>query len=115
MSHRKGGLEHEYWKNRVADSFRSNGYRIMEEFAIGKGQAVDLVASNRDKRIAIEIETGKSDAVHNIRKALAAGFQTVYSVALDEKTKEKIALKLHKIGFPGNANIRVITVHALVK
>ena len=40
--------------------------------------------------IAIEIETGKSDAIRNIRKDLKAGFDRVVVACLDPKLKEKI-------------------------
>ena len=47
------------------------------------------------KRIAIEIETGKSDSIYNIRKDLEAGFDEVVVVAIDDKIKEKIIKDLN--------------------
>jgi hypothetical protein len=111
---RKGGLEHEYWKNRIADFFRRNGYRVVEEYPIGEGQAIDLVAMKEDGNIAIEIETGKSDAIHNIRKAIDAGFDTVYCATLTDKLRDKIAAQVMGADLPGHAIIRVTPVHGLV-
>ncbi len=47
---------------------------------MGDGKAVDLVASKDGKRIAIEIETGKSDVDRNVRKCKQAGFRKIISV-----------------------------------
>jgi len=85
FSHRKGGPEHGYWKDRLADYFREKGYRVTEEKPIGGGKSVDLVAENDKERIAIEIETGKSDAFYNLTKDLKEGFDKVVVVNLKRK------------------------------
>jgi len=85
VSHRKGGFEHEYWKDKLADYFREKGYRVTEEKSIGGGKAVDLVAENDKEKIAIEIETGKSDAFYNLTKDLGKGFDKVVVVNLKRK------------------------------
>ena len=77
---KNAGLEHEYWKHRIGDRYRREGYEVEEEVAIGDGKAVDIVASKAGERVAIEIETGCSNAVQNIQKALDAGFDRVVSV-----------------------------------
>jgi len=48
------------------------------------------LAEKDGKRIAIEIETGKSDAVYNVRKNLEAGFGEVVLVDLNNKIKKTI-------------------------
>ena len=78
---RLGGPEHRYWKKRLADHLRGNGYEVVEEFAVGGGKTIDLVATKGGKRIAFEIETGKSDVAGNVDKCLAAGFRQVVVVA----------------------------------
>ena len=47
---------------------------------IGDGKAVDLVAAKDGKKIAIEIETGKSDMENNIAKCRKADFTDVIVV-----------------------------------
>ena len=74
---KNASLEHEYWKKIVAEKYRSKGYIVEEEVPIGEGRAVDLVATKDGKRIAIEIETGKSDIKANITKCEKAGFDEV--------------------------------------
>ena len=68
---------------------RLAGYRVKEEVPI-KGGSVDLVASDGKELIAIEIETGKSDAIRNIRKDLQAGFDRVVVGLIDPELKSKI-------------------------
>jgi len=77
---KNASLEHEYWKHIVAEKYRQKGYKVEEEVPIGDGKAVDLVAKKDGKRIAIEVETGKSDAEGNVKKCEQAGFNKVVSV-----------------------------------
>ena len=79
-SNRKGSLEHLYWMKIVAEDYRGKGYKVREEVPIGGGKSVDLVAEKDGKRIAIEIETGKSDAEGNLKKDSEAGFDEVVVV-----------------------------------
>ncbi|MFB0562957.1 MAG: ATP-binding protein [Candidatus Lokiarchaeia archaeon] len=109
ISHRKGGFEHEYWKTRVAEHFRKKGYRVIEEYPIGEGKAVDLVAMNDKERIAIEIETGKSDAVYNIQKDLKTGFKVIFCLVLNEKIKQKIEEMISNLAM-NNSQIKIMEI-----
>jgi len=91
---RHGGVEHLYWVQKVKKKLEDKGYIVEDEFPIGKGEAVDIAIVG--KKIAIEIETGKSDAVKNIRKCLDAGFEVV-SVATSKEALKKIRSKLARI------------------
>jgi hypothetical protein len=77
---KNASLEHEYYRRIVAEDYRKKGYDVKEEVPIGGGKTVDLVASKDGRRIAIEIETGKSDAEGNVRKCREAGFDSVATV-----------------------------------
>lgn len=83
---KNASLEHEYWKKIVAEKYRSKGYKVEYEVPIGNGKAVDLVATKEGKRIAIEVETGKSDVDGNVKKCEQAGFNKVVSI-YTKKTK----------------------------
>ena len=91
---RLGGPEHRYWKRRLSDHLRGDGYEVVEEFAVGGGKTIDLVATKGGKCIAFEIETGKSDAAGNVDKCLAAGFQRVIVVATSAAVLDAIARTL---------------------
>jgi len=77
---KNASLEHEYYKEMVAKQYRAKGYKVKKEMPIGKGRAVDLVASKDGRSIAIEIETGKSDVEGNVKKCKQAGFENVVVV-----------------------------------
>jgi hypothetical protein len=91
---RLGGPEHRYWKRRLANHLRGNGYEVVEESAVGGGKTIDLVATKDGKRVAFEIETGKSDAASNVVKCLATGFQRVIVVATSVAVSHALARTL---------------------
>jgi len=64
---RRGSLEHQYWCSKVKEFYEGKGYNVEEEFSVNGG-AVDLMVQKGDERILIEVETGRSDAVGNVRK-----------------------------------------------
>jgi hypothetical protein len=47
---RLGGPEHRYWKKRLAEHLRAGGYDVTEEYPIGGGKTIDLVAEQDGKR-----------------------------------------------------------------
>jgi len=108
--HKKGSWEHEYWKYRVGEYYKKKGYKVTFEYDIGKGKSVDIAAEKDGKRIAIEIETGKSDYNYNIRKDLDYGFDEILVVPLEEKTK-KWLLEI----IPDNKPVRFFDINKLRK
>jgi len=79
-SDRHGGPEHRYWMKRISDHLQAKGYGIAEEVPVGGGKTIDILATRGRKQIAFEIETGKSDAVANVKKCLKAGLDEVIVV-----------------------------------
>ncbi len=77
----RASLEHTYWAATVADTFRDDGFDVTLEEAVPGDGTVDLVARRGDERVAIEIETGKSDIAANVTKLAEAGFDRVLVVA----------------------------------
>jgi hypothetical protein len=90
---RRGSLLHQYWTSFVKKKFEVAGYSVREEFPIGNGKAIDLVARKGREKIAVEIETGKSDAVGNVEKCLGAGLKQVVVFAVGKKVKRSLAKK----------------------
>ena len=87
---RQGGITHEYWKMKYAEKFRQIGYQVQLETPIGEGRSVDFTAKKNNFKIAVEIETGKSDILANIKKCLSAKFDRIILVGTNEKSEEKI-------------------------
>ncbi len=103
------GIIHRFWKHKIAQYYRSKDLEVLvEEYINGRP---DIIVINHDKKIAVEIETGKSDVVHNVRKALKAGFDQIICVATNKYVEEKIRqdLKAKDISDP---RVKVTSVFA---
>lgn len=74
-------LEHRFWINRTADYFEKKGYDLTREHPIKGNGAIDLLAERPGERIAIEVETGKSDIKTNLSKIKDVGFDRIVMVA----------------------------------
>jgi hypothetical protein len=81
-------MEHRYWRGKLAARLRENGYTVQEECPIGGGKTVDILASKEGRRIAFEIETGKSDALANVQKSASAAIDRVVVVATSEMVRD---------------------------
>ncbi len=90
-SDRHGGPEHRYWAKRIADHLKVKGYGVTQEVPVGGGKTIDIVATRNSKRIAFEIETGKSDVAANVRKCLDAGLNKVIVVATSALVRDKLS------------------------
>lgn len=100
---------HEYWKRRVARGFETQGYKVALEAPRPKGGGnMDISATRGPESVAIEIETGKSHVVSNVKRDLLSGVQKAIVVATDEGALLKVERQLAKEGLliPG----RVVVV-----
>ena len=77
----RASLEHTYWARKVADEFRADSYEVTIEQPIAGNGTIDLVAQRPGERVAIEIETGKSNIAANLKKLAGAGFDRILFVA----------------------------------
>jgi hypothetical protein len=102
--------EHEYWKYRIGMHYRKKGYKATFEYKIGDGKSVDVMAEKDGRRIAIEIETGKSDYLYNVKKNLDYGFEEIIVAALDRGIKEKILSDLNEAGLDSDERIKVTEI-----
>lgn len=86
------GIIHKFWKNKVAEYYRSKNCEVLiEEYINGKP---DIIVISRNKKIALEIETGSSDVLRNIEKNLKAGFNEIICVATNKSVEDKIKEQL---------------------
>lgn len=77
----RASLEHQFWVMKVAEHYEKQGYEVTKEHSIPGDGAVDLLAERPGERIAIEVETGKSDIQENLVKLQGAGFDRMVFVA----------------------------------
>ena len=89
---------------------RGQDFAVQVEKALGMGKSVDLEARRDGKKIAIEVETGKSDVISNIRKDLEAGYDRVLVVCLEDGLKGKILEKMKELGLNQTGQVTVVNL-----
>ena len=77
----EGGLEHRYWVERISLELQEAGFQAAKEAPLGNGQAVDLLVTAGERKVAVEVETGKSDWKANVRKCKEAGMDQMIIAA----------------------------------
>ena len=102
-----GSIVHEYWKRFYAQRFREQGYQVEFEMSRKSGN-VDVVARKGAENIAIEVETGKSDFVRNVKQDLLSGFDKIIVVATDKKALGKVEREFAKAGLMGIERIEIV-------
>jgi malate/lactate dehydrogenase len=70
-----------FWVRRVAEYFEKNSYDVACEHPVKGNGAIDILAQRPGERIAVEVETGKSNVKENLLKIKDAGFDRVILVA----------------------------------
>ena len=91
------GVVHKFWKHKVSEYYKDLGLdvRIEEYYVNGRP---DIIVHKDGKKIAIEIETGKSNYMGNVERALEAGFDEVVCVAVNRFVEDKIVRRLGEKG-----------------
>jgi len=92
-SKKRESLEHRYWVHRIGNYFQNKGFQVEKE-----KDNIDLVANQGDIKIAIEVETGESDFLANIRNCLNKDFDKIISAATNKEAEIKIRQKLEETG-----------------
>lgn len=73
-----GGLEHEFWRQRLRERCQDRGWTVTSEHALPNGKRVDLHAQRGKAVLLLEVETGKSDIHKNITQASPYGTLVVF-------------------------------------
>ncbi len=90
-------IAHEFWKHHWAEKLREEGYKVQIE-APRVGGRVDVLATRADESVSVEIETGMSDVIGNVKKSLLSGFSKVVVVATDQAAMVKVEKELAESG-----------------
>jgi hypothetical protein len=104
-------IVHEYWKHQIADQYRAQGYRVQLESPRQTRGYVDILASKGNERIAIEIETGKSEVASNVRANLASGFTRIVVAATNHVARRLIANRLVATGLVVPGRLTIVLAH----
>lgn len=89
------GVVHKFWKHKIAEYYRNRGLDVRVEEYYVNGRP-DIIVNKDDKKIAVEIETGKSDYIKNVKQGIEAGFDKIICVATNKHVEEKIRKELEK-------------------
>jgi Holliday junction resolvase-like predicted endonuclease len=89
--------EHLFWKIKARDYFEDIGYQVTAEYSVKSNGTVDLIAENPEQKIAVEIETGKSDIAGNITKLKNTDFDKLVLVATQPAAVDQIDKALARI------------------
>jgi hypothetical protein len=74
-------LEHRYWIQRAARFFEKKGYDVSCEHPVKGNGAIDVLVERPGAKVAVEVETGKSNIKANLNKVGKAGFDRIILVA----------------------------------
>lgn len=90
-------IAHAYWKRWYASMLERRGFEVHIEAARNGGHA-DITATKDGQRIAVEIETGKSDVVANVRLGLQAHFSLIVVAVTERSQLDRIEQTLARAG-----------------
>jgi len=111
----KESLEHEYWKRYYAARFKDLGYEVVVEAPRRDGRAGLLAIKRREngarapETVAVEIETGKSDAVWNVKQDLLMGWK-VLIVCTDDKRLKKVEREPGRDSLLIQEKVKIVTL-----
>jgi energy-coupling factor transporter ATP-binding protein EcfA2 len=77
----RDSLEHSFWVNRAARYFENKSYKVSCEHPVKGNGAIDVLAEKPGERVAIEVETGKSNVKGNLNKIENADFDRIVLIA----------------------------------
>lgn len=107
--------EHQFWKYKLAELLREKGYEVTVEAKLVNGRIVDLLVHRDGTRTAIEIETGRSNSLENIRGLAALHFDKIVSVVLRKKEADSMIRDLTTNDIAPNGRVVVLTLSDFVK
>jgi hypothetical protein len=86
------GLEHDFWKHKVAEYYQKQGFEVKIEEPVNG--FTDLVIEKDGEKIAVEIETGKSDWKKNLQKNVSKNFTKIIIFVTYPGLKEELGGKI---------------------
>jgi hypothetical protein len=105
----RASLEHQYWVMKVREHFENLGYGVALEHPIPGDGAVDLLGERSGERVAIEIETGKSDIKTNLAKVKNADFDRLVVVATSPPAVSACHRAIEGAGLGNDPSVELMT------
>ncbi|MDY6953102.1 MAG: hypothetical protein SWE60_16460, partial [Thermodesulfobacteriota bacterium] len=99
----RGGLEHRYYVEKIKEHYlRAEGFTFFEK------DNIDLVVETVENKMAIQMETGKSDIQANLMRLGRYQADLKYMVTTNRETEIRIKELLKDLIVPDRETIRVI-------
>lgn len=105
----RASVEHAYWVQRAAMHFEKRGFDVTAEHPVPGDGKIDLLAERPGERVAIEIETGKSDIKANVQKLTGAGFDRLLFIATSPAAVSACQRALAQPGLPNPPTADLLT------
>lgn len=86
----EGGILHRYLVHHAAEKLKRDGWAIEKEAMVNDQLTIDVLAKKGEQRLAVLVETGKSDVKENLEKTVAAGFADIWLVS-DNPVVQRVA------------------------
>jgi hypothetical protein len=96
-------LTHKYWKEKTKKHYQKQGYSVLIEEPING--YTDLILIKNGEKIAVEIETGKSEWKKNLEKNLNKGFKNIKIITTNDKIYQKILETIQQENLTNNIKI----------
>ena len=101
----RGGLEHRYFVENIRHHYLQN-----EGFASVEKDDIDLVIETYGKRMAIQVETGKSDIQGNLTKLGRYKADLKYMLTTNPEAEVRVKKALQELLIPDREEIKVLSV-----
>jgi len=101
----RGGLEHRYFVENIRNHYLRN-----EGFATVEKDDIDLVVESYGKRMAIQVETGKSDIQGNLTKLGRYKADVKYMLTTNPEAEVRVKKALQELLIPDREEIKVLSV-----
>jgi archaellum biogenesis ATPase FlaH len=101
----RGGLEHRYWIEKIKEHYLNNeGFTFLEK------DDIDLVVETIRKKLALQVETGKSNIQANLTKLGRYAADLKYVVTTNPETEIRTKEMLNDLLVPDKENIHILFV-----
>jgi len=94
---------------KAARHFEKKGYEVTREHPVKGNGAIDILATKPGQKIAVEIETGKSDIKENLNKIRTAGFDRIVLVATSPAASGACQRAIESVGADSVSTVELMS------